>query len=107
MIPHRAPYLPPPSAAPYALPWKPPQAPLARAFPTQEKAQSKDLWKSSLVLGEVPARFIGDEVLNALRSTGGGIFYIKRNRYQDFFYVDNIVIYTFNLVPLSLITFKE
>lgn len=110
MIPqarHRAPYLPPPSADPYALPGKPPQAPLSGAFSTQKKAQSKDLWISSHAPGQTPERFIGDEILNALRSTGGGIAYWKRNNYQTFFYVDNIVIYTFNLVPLSLIPSNE
>ena len=45
--------------------------------------------------------------MNAMRSNGGGIVYMKRNEFQCSYYLDNIVVYTFRLVPRQLIASDE
>lgn len=90
-------------ANPYPMPGQPPQAPFFGPFPTN----SKDLSIPSHALGQPPIRFLGDEILSAIRSTRGGIVYTKRNDFIHSVYVDSIVAYTFYLVPLSLIPFNE
>lgn len=96
-------YAPPPMAYPYTMPGKPPQAPSFGAFPTN----SKDLSIHSHALGQPPTRFLGDEILSAIRYTRGGIVYTKRNDFIQSVYVDSIIAYTFYLVPEVLIPFNE
>lgn len=90
---------PPLRAEPRPIPGQPPQG--------NFHPHSKDTWITSRAPGHRPTRIVGDEILNALRSTGGGIVYTKRNDFRHSYYVDHILTYTFNLVPSTLITSNE
>ena len=68
----------------------------------------KNLWISPHLVGQAPTpRSVGEDMLDALRSTGGGIAYAKRNDFQHLYFVDRIVTYRFLLVPFSLIPSNE
>lgn len=85
---------------PRPVPGRAPQA----HFIENYHPHSKDIWITSRAPGHRPTRIVGDEILNALRFTGGGIVYTKRNDFRHSYYVDHMLTYTFNLVPSTLIT---
>jgi hypothetical protein len=69
--------------------------------------RTKDVWRSSHASGQAPARCVGEDMLNALRCARGGIVYMKRNDFQQSYYLDGIQFYRFYLVPSSLIPSTE
>ncbi|MCJ1426226.1 hypothetical protein MMC29_004129, partial [Sticta canariensis] len=92
--------VPPRPAEPYLMPGQLPQAPLFGTL--------KDLWISPHLTGQAPTpRSVGEDMLDALRSTGGGIVYAKKNDFEHLYFVDRIVTYRFLLVPFSLIPSNE
>lgn len=52
-------------------------------------------------------RDVGDILLNGIRSTRGGINYMKLNEFRCEYYVDDTVIHTFDLVPYELVPYVE
>ena len=93
--------MPPPQ--PYPMPGQPAHTP----FFGTPYTRSKDVWRVSHVPGQTPTRYVGDEILNVIRSIGGGIVYTKRNDFQYWHYVDQTVVYRFDLVPSLLIPVDE
>lgn len=67
----------------------------------------KELWVNPRLVDQAPIKFVGEDMLYALRSSGGGIVYTKRNDFYCLYYVDRIVTYEFSLVPFSLIPSNE
>ena len=66
----------------------------------------KDFWRSNHRFASSYSH-IGPEILDALRSSRGGIYYAKANHFQQVHYVDARPIYTCNLVPRYLIPHNE
>lgn len=62
----------------------------------------KNFWKPSHHYSQRPERQLGDEILAALRSTRGGIYYTKSNQFRQTHYVDQYPIYTCKFVPSSM-----
>ena len=58
-------------------------------------------------LSQLPSRQLGSEILAMLRSTRGGIYYIKSNNFKQVHYVDEYPIYTCNFVPSHMIPYNE
>lgn len=54
-----------------------------------------------------PSRRLGREILTKLRSTRGGIYYIKSNNFKQMHYVDQYPIYTCTFVPSHMIPYGE
>ena len=54
-----------------------------------------------------PSRALGSDILARLRSTRGGIYYIKSNNFRQVHYVDEYCIYICNFVPSNIITHNE
>lgn len=50
---------------------------------------------------------LGGEILTALRSTRGGIYYTKSNHFKQVHYVDHYPIYTCAFVPSHMIPYNE
>lgn len=73
----------------------------------QSYVRSKDVWKDSPSHDQVPARYVGDDILKVLRYTRGGIVYSKSNDFQHSHYVDSYEIYRLYLVPSFLIPSNE
>jgi len=71
-------------------------------YPRRGYVPVTDVWKSSHTFDQRPARYIGDDMLHALRHMNGGIVYIKGNDLQQSHYVDGIQFHRFNLVPWRL-----
>ena len=67
----------------------------------------KELWVDPHLVDQAPIKFVGEDMLYTLRSSGGGIVYTKRNDFYCLYYVDRIVTYKFSLVPFSLIPSNE
>ena len=53
-----------------------------------------------------PSRRLGREILTSLRSTRGGIYYIKSNDFKQVHYVDEYPIYICNYVPSHMIPYN-
>ena len=53
-----------------------------------------------------PSRRLGREILTGLRSTRGGIYYIKSNDFKQVHYVDEHPIYICNYVPSHMIPYS-
>ena len=66
----------------------------------------KDFWRPNHRFASSYSQ-IGDEILHALRSSRGGIYYAKANHFRQSHYVDARLIYTCNLVPSHLIPQNE
>lgn len=66
-----------------------------------------DVWRAPYVPRWLNTGYIQDFFLNAIRSTGGGIIYTKRNDFQCLQYVDQRVVCRFRLVPPWLIPSGE
>ena len=54
-----------------------------------------------------PSRRLGREILTSLRSTRGGIYYIKSNDFKQVHYLDEYPIYICNYVPSHMIPYNE
>ncbi len=61
----------------------------------------------SFNLSRPPSRQLGGEILTQLRSTRGGIYYIKNNTFRQVHYVDQYAIYVCTLVPSQMIPYNE
>ena len=94
----------------YTLPTAPypiPRQPARPTFHGTPYTPYKSVWTGSHAPRRRPARYDGDEILNAIRSTGGGIVYTKRNDFKYSHYVDETVVYIHYLVPSLLIPLDE
>ena len=69
--------------------------------------RERDFWIQSLSFSSPPSRYFGGELLTALRSTRGGIHYIKSNHFKQVHFVDHWPVYTCALVPPHLIPYGE
>ena len=69
--------------------------------------RERDFWIQSLKFSPPPSRYFGGELLTALRSTRGGIHYVKSNQFKQIHFVDQSPIYTCALVPPHLIPYGE
>ncbi|KAL6718674.1 hypothetical protein ACLMJK_002908 [Lecanora helva] len=63
----------------------------------------KDLWRRPNSNDRASVRNAGDDVLDALRYTHGGIIYVKVNEFQHLYFLDRMMFYRFNLAPEWLI----
>ncbi len=63
----------------------------------------KDFWRSSHPFAQPPDSRLGDEILAALRSTTGGIYYTKSTPFNQVHYIDQHPIYSCAFVPSHLI----
>lgn len=86
-----------------------PSPPTNSAQPLHQNAlrPERDFWIQSLNFSPPPSRYFGGELLTALRSTRGGIHYVKSNQYKQVHFVDDRPIYTCALVPPHLIPYGE
>lgn len=103
----------PPLSPYYAIPPRP--SPFVNPRPHYEhlpheisSQRQKDFWRlPEYLMSEghlTPMRkALGDEILAALRSTTGGIYYTKSNLFAQVHYVDQYPIYTCALVPNQLV----
>ncbi|KAL8656888.1 MAG: hypothetical protein Q9226_002469 [Calogaya cf. arnoldii] len=66
----------------------------------------KKIWRNS-DSRHVRNQGFGEKVLEALRSTGGGIVHTKRNKFVQYHYVDNRHFATCSLVPSHMIPCEE
>ncbi|KAL8788755.1 MAG: hypothetical protein Q9195_007162 [Heterodermia aff. obscurata] len=76
------------------------------AILNEEQAEDNiksDVWKGS----QYPNHDDGDILLSRIRSTAGGINYMKMTDCRWLYYVDSTVIHTFHLVPPELINCAE
>ena len=75
--------------------------------------RQKDFWrptvyKLSATRQPIPMdKPLGDEILAALRSTRGGIYYTKSNSFAQTHYVDQDPLYTCALVPNQLVPLDQ
>ena len=56
---------------------------------------------------QVPARYVGDDILRSLRYTRGGIVYTKSSDFHHSYFVDHHEFYRFHLAPVFLIQSKN
>lgn len=68
---------------------------------------AKEFWIAPPPFSHATDQHFERELLDALRSTRGGIFYSKSNHYQKIFYVDNYAIFICRLVPPHMIPQSE
>ena len=54
-----------------------------------------------------PSKHLGDEILGALRSRRGGIYYTKANQFKEIHFVDQDCLYTCRYVPPGIIPHNE
>lgn len=87
----------------------PPPPPLVDPQPRYPTApyMEREFWRPSNHFSQPPSTKLGGEVLTALRSTRGGIYYIKSNHFKQVHYVDHFPIYTCAFVPSHMIPFNE
>ena len=107
----------PPLSPYYAIPPRP--SPFENPRPHYEylpheisSRRQKDFWRPSDLLmsgGHLTPmdKALGDEILAALRSTNGGIYYTKSNLFAQVHYVDQYPIYTCALVPNDLVPLDQ
>ena len=69
--------------------------------------RERDFWTQSDDFSSPPLRNLGRDLLTALRSTKGGIHYVKSNQFKQVHFVDHWPIYTCALVPLHLVPYGE
>ena len=69
--------------------------------------RKRDFWIQPDDFSSPPSRFFGGELLTALRSTRGGIHYVKSNEFKQVHFVDNRPIYICALVPPHLVPYGE
>lgn len=69
--------------------------------PPLSAMQQRDLWRP--LYPPERYRHIGNEILMAMRSTRGGIYYAKTSPHKQVFFVDGSPIYTCLFVPEELI----
>lgn len=67
----------------------------------------QDFWRFYNDFDPPPNRQLGVEILTRLRSTKGGIYYTKGNRFKQLHYVDRKLIYICELVPSHLVPSSE
>lgn len=70
-------------------------------------SRQKDFWKPSHPIIQSPDGHLGDAILNALRSTRGGIYYTKSNDVKQVHYVDHFPIFTCVFVPPHMVPYNE
>ena len=75
------------------------------AIPSLLATQQMDLWRP--VHPSQRYRHIGNEILTAMRSTRGGIYYAKTSSHKQVFFVDGRPIFTCFFVPQELIPGEE
>lgn len=91
----------------------PPPPPLSgrrprRLYPDEAYGfNQKDFWRSHEINFLPPNAQLGVAMLSSLRSTRGGIYYIKSNAFKQVHYVDHHVVYRCQLVPSELIPDSE
>ena len=69
--------------------------------------RERDFWTQPDNLSTPPLRYFGRDLLTALRSTRGGIHYVKSNQFKQVHFVDHRLIYTCALVPPHLVPYGE
>ena len=70
-------------------------------LPSFSGLQQKDLWRPPNLWERY--RHIGIEILHAMRSTRGGIYYAKTSTYKQVFFIDSRPIFTCFFIPEELI----
>ena len=61
-----------------------------------------DYWRYSYLAGGLNARHLGRDILDALRSTRGGIHYTKNSPIREDHYVDEYPVFLSSILPLDL-----
>ena len=69
--------------------------------------RERDFWIQPDEFSLPPSRYFGGELLTALRSTRGGIHYVKSNQFKQVHFVDHWPVYTCALVPPHLVPYDE
>lgn len=87
----------------------PPAPPLGDPQPRYSTApyMEREFWKPFNRFSQPPSTQLGGEILTALRSTRGGIYYTKSNHFKQVDYVDRYPIYTCAFVPSHMIPYNE
>lgn len=87
----------------------PPPRPLGDPQPRYSTApyMEREFWRSFNHFSQPQGIQLGGEILTALRSTRGGIYYTKSNHFKQVHYVDHYPIYTCAFVPSHMIPYNE
>lgn len=85
----------------------PPPPPWNYPQPQYVSYAEKDFSKPFRNLSQPPSRHMGGEILTRLRTTRGGIYYIKSSKFKQVHYVDQYPVYTCFFVPSHMIPYNE